>query len=370
MKRRKLLSLFSVLAFVLSVQFSVLGASGPGAEDAPADMSGTALNAQEREAFHRNVADDEAFIHLVTTAAEHKGRDVSLEGVHPDKCLKLYGLKRSEQSLIESLCGVYGETGKIESLFSDDYGVLVLYVNENDEYVDSFVFTRKENLPGAQDKNGWVPLGSGSLTADEDFLAQYSKDGDLSKYITGLGLKNTSRLILTTAIPYLPTCIYFVQENEEFLLPLEDGRAGIQGLQVYRVSDIVETFLMPILNYQDELAEKYADLDPMDIPLGDPPVPDDLPMQAAVDLNTYFAAGQTERHTAEKSGGPRALPSGHDDAGEAADLGRTAETAAVATPKLKTDDISWIPVTIACAAVLLTVGGIGYRVWRIKRRRG
>ena len=232
------------------------------------------------------------------------------------------------------------------------------------------MFTRKENLPGAQDKHGWVPLGSGSLTTDENFLAQYSKDGDLSKYITGLGLKNTSRLILTTAIPYLPTCIYFVQENEEFLLPLEDGRAGIQGLQVYRVSDIVETFLMPILNYQDELAEKYADLDPMDIPLGDPPVPDDLPMQAAVDLNTYFAAGQTERHTAEKSGGPRALPSGHDDAGEAADLGRTAETAAVATPKLKTDDISWIPVTIACAAVLLTVGGIGYRVWRIKRRRG
>lgn len=45
MKRRKLLSLFSVLAFVLSVQFSVLEASGPGAEDAPADMSGTALNA-------------------------------------------------------------------------------------------------------------------------------------------------------------------------------------------------------------------------------------------------------------------------------------------------------------------------------------
>ena len=79
-----------------------------------------------------------------------------------------------------------------------------------------------------------------------------------------------------------------MQENEEFLLPLEDGRAGIQGLQVYRVSDIVETFLMPILNYQDELAEKYADLDPMDIPLGDPPVPDDLPMQAAVDLNTYL----------------------------------------------------------------------------------
>ena len=61
---------------------------------------------------------------------------------------------------------------------------------------------------------------------------------------------------------------------------------------------------------------------------------------------------------------------GHDDAGEAGDLGRTAETAAVATPKLKTDDISWIPVTIACEAVLLTVGGIGYRVWRIKRRRG
>ena len=153
----------------------MLGASGPGAEDAPADMSGTALNAQEREAFHRNVADDEAFIHLVTTAAEHKGRDVSLEGVHPDKCLKLYGLKRSEQSLIESLCGVYGETGKIESLFSDDYGVLVLYVNENDEYVDSFRVYQKENLPAPRIKNGCVPLGSGSLTTDEKFSGSVLK---------------------------------------------------------------------------------------------------------------------------------------------------------------------------------------------------
>ena len=52
-EKKKAFVPFSVLAFVLSVQFSVLGASGPGAEDAPADMSGTALNAQEREAFHR-----------------------------------------------------------------------------------------------------------------------------------------------------------------------------------------------------------------------------------------------------------------------------------------------------------------------------
>ena len=138
------------------------------------------------------------------------------------------------------------------------------------------------------------------------------------------------------------------------------------------MSDIVETFLMPILEFQIEQAEEYRKMNPDSeyLPAGAPQFPDNLPMQAAVDLNTYFAAGQTERHTAEKSGGPRALPSGHDDAGEAGDLGRTAETAAVATPKLKTDDISWVPVTIACAAVLLTVGGIGYRVWRIKRRRG
>ena len=66
----------------------------------------------------------------------------------------------------------------------------------------------------------------------------------------------------------------------------------------------------------------------MDIPLGDPPVPDDLPMQAAVDLNTYFAAGRRSA-IRRKVRRPRALPSGHDDAGEAADLGRTAETAAV-----------------------------------------
>ena len=115
---------------------------------------------------------------------------------------------------------------------------------------------------------------------------------------------------------------------------------------------------MPILEFQIEQAEEYRKMNPDSeyLPAGAPQFPDNLPMQAAVDLNTYFAAGQTERHTAEKSGGPRALPSGHDDAGEAGDLGRT--------------DISWIPVTIACAAVLLTVGGIGYRVWRIKRRRG
>ena len=82
-----------------------------------------------------------------------------------------------------------------------------------------------------------------------------------------------------------------MQENEEFLLPLEDGRAGIQGLQVYRVSDIVETFLMPILEFQIEQAEEYRKMNPDSeyLPAGAPQFPDNLPMQAAVDLNTYFA---------------------------------------------------------------------------------
>ena len=55
MKRRKLLSLFSVLAFVLSVQFSVLGASGPGAEDAPADKkSSEKQNTEKSEKNKKN----------------------------------------------------------------------------------------------------------------------------------------------------------------------------------------------------------------------------------------------------------------------------------------------------------------------------
>ena len=360
MKKITVFSFCLILALFFSASLSAFAVSEEAGLDPSVDMSDTALSGREREDFNREIASDEAFIHLVTTAAEHKERDVSLEGVHPDKCIKLYGLKNSEKDLIDYLCGTYEETGKIESIMSDDYGVLVLYVNENNEYVDSFAFTRKENLPGAQDKNGWVPAGSGSLTSDEDVLERYSDEGSLEKYVTGLGLKNTSRLRITSAIPYFPTCIYFVQENEEFLVPLEDGMAGIQGSQVYKVSDIVETYLKPILEFQIEQAEEYRKMNPDSeyLPAGAPEFPDNLPLQATVDLNTYFENDQT-------AGGTTALPERRTDDTAATPVRQTAEAAVADVSKPATDSAPWI--LAAGFVILLLAGGIGFAVWKRKK---
>ena len=346
MKKITLLSFCLILALLFSASFSAFAASEAAELDPSVDMSDTALDSSNRANFHKQVADDPAFINLVVLAAEKKEKDVSLEGVHPDKCIKLYGFKRSEKSLIQSLYDTYMATGKIESVMSDDYGVLVLYDNKDGEYVDSLTFTRKENLPGAQDKNGWVPLGSGSLTADDDFLAQYSNEGNLKKYVKGLGLKNTNHLRVTTAIPYMPACIYFVQKNEEFLLPLEDGRAGIKCSQVYKVSDIVENYLKSILDYQNELEESYREQGITEVQYGAPLLPDKLPIQAAVDLNTYF---DTKQETA------------------ALNTQQTTAVATLTTPETTADTFPWVPVILSSAVVLLLTGGIVF-VIRKKRR--
>lgn len=345
MKKFAMLSFCLILSLLFSASFSAFAAADVTELDPSVDMSDTALDSSNRANFHKQVANDQAFIDLVISAAQRKEKNISLEGVHPDKCIKLYGLKSSD-NLLQSLYDAYTATGKIESVMSDDYGVLVLYVNENDEYVDSLVFTRKENLPGAQDKNGWVPLSSGSLTADDDFLAQYSDEGNLKKYVKGLGLKNTNHLRVTTAIPYMPACIYFVQKNEEFLLPLENGRAGIKCSQVYKVSDIVETYLKSILDYQNELEASYREQGITEVQYGAPLLPDNLPMQAAVDLNTYF---DTSQETA------------------ALNTQQVAAATTLTTPETTTDTFPWVPVILGSAVVLLLTGGIVF-VIRKKRR--
>ena len=123
-----------ILAVSLCIIFTLCFASSLAAAESSetnevVDMSDIALTPQESADFNAAVADDEAFIHLVVTAAEHKGKDVSLEGVHADKGIKLYGVKGSENS-VKSISDTYTETGKIENQISEDYAILVLYVKQ------------------------------------------------------------------------------------------------------------------------------------------------------------------------------------------------------------------------------------------------
>ena len=173
---------------------------------------------------------------------------------------------------MKSLCTVYEQTGRISDQLSDDYAIMVLYSNEREEYVDSLVFTHKENIPNAQDKNGWVPLGSGSLATNDEILDMYLKDGSLENYIAQTGIENISGIKLITSIPHMPACLYFEQQGDEFFLPLEDGLAGMRSTQIYRAGDVVEDVLYPILTYQQDLHKKYSG----EMIFGVPLVPDNL----------------------------------------------------------------------------------------------
>ncbi len=160
---------------------------------------------------------------------------------------------------------------------------MVLYCNEQEEYVDSMVFTRKENIPNAQDKNGWVPLGSGSLAANDEILKTYLQDGSLESYTNGTGIENVSGIKLISSIPHMPACLYFEQQGDEFFLPLEDGLAEMRSTQIYRAGDVVKGVLHPILIYQQELREKYSG----ETIFGAPLVPDDLSPIEPVQLNSF-----------------------------------------------------------------------------------
>ena len=350
MKKFAALSFCLVLALLSGVS-SIAFAAEKAGPDSSVDLSDTALTPEECAAFRENVANDEKVIQLVTAEAEKKERGISLEGVHPEKCIKLYGDAYTKlyglvnfDKQLQSLWKCYEETGRIRDRISEDYAVLVFYVNENDEYVDSFVFTRKENRPKSPDRNGWVPLCSGGLSSDDEFLAEYSETGSLEKYVEGLGLEGAETVKLTTSILYFPDCLYFVQKGEEFLVPLHDGIAGVRAFQVYRVKDIAEHFLKPILDYRMEAAEQYANLDSMEIPYGDPWVPDDLPKQTPVDLNTYFDASQQDAAEEEPAASPAS---------------QAANTASPADKESAENPVPWLPILIgAGAVVLLTVGAV------------
>ena len=58
------------------------------------------MNETEREEFHELVANNESTIESVILAAQRKGRDVSLEGVHASECIILHGLTGGGATLI------------------------------------------------------------------------------------------------------------------------------------------------------------------------------------------------------------------------------------------------------------------------------
>lgn len=251
-----------------------------------ADFSNTSLDDKAEYNFNENIANDPSFVNLVIGAAQKKEKNISLEDVHPVSTIKLYGLAGSE-NVLQTFYDSYKESKEIKDLISPDYSVLVLYFNKNNEYVDSLVFTRKENLPNAQDKNGWVMLSSGSLIVKDDFITKYSEYNNLKNYVENLGLKNAKELKFVSGIPNMPVSIYFVQNDVEFIIPLEDY-ANMNGSQVYKVSDVFDKYLEPVLEYQNKKEEEYSNLDPKDIPLGASPIPEDLPSITSVNLHTYF----------------------------------------------------------------------------------
>lgn len=277
------------LSLILSLSISIPTAAAEEANNEILENS-LELSSQESAVFCEQIANDEAFINLVATAAQKKEKNISLNGIHPSSCLKLYGIKGSSAPL-KSLCTAYEQTGRISDQLSEDYAVMVLYCNDREEYVDSLVFTHKENLPDAQDKNGWVPLGSGSLAADDKILETYLRDGSLESYAVGTGIENASEIKLIASIPHMPACLYFERQEDEFFLPLEDGLAEMRSTQVYRAADVVEGVLHPILTYQQELSEQHSG----EVVFGTRLVPNDLPAIEPVKLET-FTKQSTEVH--------------------------------------------------------------------------
>ncbi len=290
----KILVCFFLLLFISSS--AVFGMDNKTFETS-ISLSDTILEASEQAEFFDQVANDDEIIHLVSTAAIQKSRDVSVEGVHAHNCIKLYGLKNSEYPL-KSLCDTYDETGKLQDEISQDYILQVLYVNENNEFVETFSFMRKENLPEALDMNGWIPLASGGMPGDDESLIEYPESGNLINTLEKIGVCDTEVFKFISYIPQFPQCVFLVKNGEEFLIPFYDGEAGIQAYSVYKASDIVETYLKPILEFQIAQAEELRD-ENGNLPYGLPQIPDNLPMQRSLDLNSFFSESREEANTTD-----------------------------------------------------------------------
>ena len=99
------------LSLILSLSISIPTAAAEETNNEILENS-LELSSQESAVFCEQVANDEAFINLVATAAQKKEKNISLNGIHPSSCLKLYGIKGSSDPL-KSLCTAYEQTGRI-----------------------------------------------------------------------------------------------------------------------------------------------------------------------------------------------------------------------------------------------------------------
>lgn len=270
-----------ILGFIIPLNVSATVSN----DIALADFSNVWFESDDEYDFNEKIAKDDEFINLVVQAAQKKEKKISLNGVHPGKNIKLYGVAGSE-NVLQSFYDGYSKAGTMKKLISPDYSILVLYFNEKEEYVDSLVFV-KENLTNDKNKDKWIMLCSGSMIFNDTFVTEYYENDNLENYVKDLGLKNAKELKFVSGITYMPTSIYFVQENVEYFIPLEDY-GNMKTSQVYRASDVVDKYLKPVLDFQNKKAEEYSKLDPKDIPNGASPIPDELPIITSVDLNAHI----------------------------------------------------------------------------------
>ena len=284
---------FRILCFILALSlFTFIPAF---AQEAAKDLDACIwLDSSEAEKFKAEVASDESYIELIELAAWKKGMskgiEVSAQGVHPDKIIKVYGTEISEDPL-KSTIDAYEEEGKIKSIITDDYAYLVFYVDENDEYVSSGLFA-KDN------KGKWRFMCGGSFLLTDGALAKYSKAGSFKEYIDYASLEGIESFKLVSAIPSFQISVYFEKNGEEFLMPLEDieepsedeeNPTKAKKLNIYKAADVVENRLKPVYEYQLAKTVKYEGMPIAERPVGDPGFPENLPVLTPINLTSYFA---------------------------------------------------------------------------------
>lgn len=299
MKKLALLLSLCMILSLLNPLYAFADTNSAKYDVTSAVLTDIVLEADEDTAFNKDVASDDAFINLVVTAAQKKEKDISLEGVHPQKNIKLYGVSASD-NILKSFCENYSKEKAFKKSISQDYAVLTLYFNKDGEYVDSLVFTKKENLPDSADKNGWVMLSSGSFVLSDDLIKKFFDKDNLKDYINDIGLQNADEIKLLSSIPYMPVSVFFVQNNEEFIIPLKDT-ANMKTSQIYKTNDIFDKFLTPILDYQNKKAEENLNIAPEDRLSGGSPLPDEFPTISPINLNSYFAADDTVASTSKEN---------------------------------------------------------------------
>jgi hypothetical protein len=283
--KKKLISVICLIAIFSNIFYLQKSFA---ANNVSIDLSLTALSSQEDSNFDNQVANDSAMNDLAGGAAKHKGKTISLDNVHPKGNIKIYGLKQTD-NFVTSIFDTYSSTGKIESLLIDEYGILKPYFNNQNQYVDSLFFVKEKNVPNSKAKNGWVQFSSGNFFLSDESTQLLSENGEIKKLVMDLGVKSPKNLRILS-LPQFPTSIYFIQNNEEFLIPLDNGGEIVKKFQVYKMDDFIAQFIKPVKDYQDQKDAEFkaSGSDINTIKYGEPNIPENLTVLTSIDLHDYF----------------------------------------------------------------------------------